>query len=94
MPYRSRKERLSVVFGLHNIDERYSAKERGFKIDIESLIVHEDFSSDNLHDTDDIGLIKLKKPVQFSSEFSPVCLPDYGETRIFFLNKFSFYLGF
>jgi hypothetical protein len=51
--------------------------------EIEQLTVHEAFSSDYLHDTEDTGLIELKYPIRFNSAIKPVCLPRLGESTPF-----------
>lgn len=51
----------------------------GTVAEIERIMVHEDFTSDYLHDTEDIGLIKLKNPVTFTQEINPVCMPKSGK---------------
>lgn len=42
-------------------------------VDVGSHVVHEDYDSKNLHN--DIALIKLAKPVNFTEFISPICLP-------------------
>ncbi|XP_067000371.1 trypsin-1 isoform X2 [Anabrus simplex] len=72
----ARKEDLSVILGMH---DRVTMEEGTEKlVDIDKLIVHEQFSSDYLHDTEDIGLIRLKSPVHYNRYISPVCLPKPG----------------
>ncbi|KAJ4432275.1 hypothetical protein ANN_20893 [Periplaneta americana] len=67
------KEELTVIMGMHDRIAMEEGTERS--AEIEKLIVHEAFTSDYLHDTEDIGLIKLKKPIQYSTAIKPVCLP-------------------
>lgn len=47
----------------------------GIKVEIEYGIVHPEYSY-NDYDRNDIGLIKLKKPIQFTDKVSSLCLPN------------------
>ncbi|XP_044728769.1 trypsin-1-like [Chrysoperla carnea] len=60
---------LSVYLGMHN------RKYDGIQVGIERIILHPGFTSDYLHDTNDIALIKLNQNIQYTREVSPVCLP-------------------
>ncbi|EEB17572.1 tripsin, putative [Pediculus humanus corporis] len=66
---------MFVKYGIHNISNE---ENEGMIAEIESFIMHEDFASDYIHDTDDIALIKLKEPVSFGPNVLPVCLPQKG----------------
>lgn len=50
----------------------------GFLAPIDRVILHEDFESDYIHDTNDLALIRLQKPVKFNENVRPVCLPYKG----------------
>ncbi|XP_074114697.1 trypsin-1-like [Cotesia typhae] len=65
---------LDVGLGMHDLK---SASE-GYVIPIERVILHEDFESDYLHDTNDIALLELLRPVRFSDTIQPICLPMGG----------------
>ncbi|KAJ9579980.1 hypothetical protein L9F63_004363 [Diploptera punctata] len=70
----TRKNRLTVIMGMH---DRIAMEKGTVKTsEIDKTIVHENFRSNYLHDTNDIGLIKLKKPIQYTDSIKPVCLPD------------------
>nr|CAD7397569.1 unnamed protein product [Timema poppensis] len=62
-----------VVLGMHDRVQMEEGTEKFVKID--SLIIHESFTSDYLHDTDDIGLVKLKEPIVWDETIQPICLP-------------------
>ncbi|XP_012252329.1 trypsin-1-like [Athalia rosae] len=65
---------LAIGLGMHDIE---NANE-GYIAPIDRVILHENFESDQLHDTNDIALIKLKYPVKYSENVQPVCLPRKG----------------
>ncbi|CAG2059264.1 unnamed protein product [Timema podura] len=67
------KDELVVVLGMHDRVQMEEGTEKFVKID--SLIIHESFTSDYLHDTDDIGLVKLKEPIVWDETIQPICLP-------------------
>nr|CAD7575623.1 unnamed protein product [Timema californicum] len=62
--------------GMHDRVQMEEGTEKFIKID--SLIIHESFTSDYLHDTDDIGLVKLKEPIVWDETIQPICLPKPG----------------
>lgn len=55
----------------------------GYILPIDHSILHEDFESDYLHDTNDIALLKLKFPVKYTETIQPVCLPMKGNLGTF-----------
>nr|CAD7404729.1 unnamed protein product [Timema cristinae] len=73
---RANKDELMVVLGMHDRVQMEEGTEKFVKID--SLIIHESFTSDYLHDTDDIGLVKLKEPIVWDETIQPICLPKPG----------------
>lgn len=60
---------------MHDITDLKS----GYILPVEKMILHEDFESDFLHDTNDIALLKLRHPVKFNDKVQPVCLPAKGK---------------
>ncbi|KAL0134138.1 hypothetical protein PUN28_001175 [Cardiocondyla obscurior] len=62
---------LSVGVGMHDILN----SNEGFIAAVDQVILHEDFESDYLHDTNDIALIRLQHPVKINENVKPVCLP-------------------
>lgn len=50
----------------------------GYIIPIDRAILHEDFESDYLHDTNDIALLKLSRTVRYNDKVQPICLPARG----------------
>ncbi|XP_014467233.1 PREDICTED: trypsin-1-like [Dinoponera quadriceps] len=65
---------LSLGLGMHDIERA----DEGILAEVDKVIIHEDFESDYIHDTNDIALIRLKAPVQFNENVKPVCLPHKG----------------
>lgn len=62
---------FTVVLGRH---DRIS--DTGVVVPVQEVKIHEDFTSDKLHDTNDIALLKLLRPVKFTDYIQPVCLPN------------------
>ncbi|XP_011064526.1 PREDICTED: trypsin-1-like [Acromyrmex echinatior] len=62
---------LSVGVGMHDIKNPND----GYIAAIDEIILHEDFKSDYLHDTNDIALIRLQQPVKIDENVKPACLP-------------------
>lgn len=78
---------MSVILGIH---QRIKEIENhiGVKIESEKKIIHEHFESKYFHDTNDIGLLKLKYPVNFTQNIKPICLPKHG-MKLFLKNTYS-----
>ncbi len=68
---------LSIHLGDHNIDVDNSGETR---ISAARWISHPQYNEDTINN--DIALIKLSTPVQFSSRISPVCLPQGKQASI------------
>lgn len=62
---------LTVGLGKHDRLNR----RRGVTREISARIVHKHFTSDAVHDTNDIALVKMTKPVVFGVNIAPACLP-------------------
>ncbi|XP_063243344.1 trypsin-1-like [Bacillus rossius redtenbacheri] len=69
---------VAVFLGAHDLRE--APAERIVAVD--RLILHESYASDYAHDSDDIGLIRLKERLGFDAAVAPVCLsrPDKDYT--------------
>lgn len=65
---------LSIGIGMHDILN----SNEGYIAAIDAIILHEDFHSDFLHDTNDIALIRLQHPVKIDENVKPACLPHKG----------------
>lgn len=69
---------MTIGLGLHDIEK----PNEGQIVPLEKVILHENFESDYLHDTNDIALIKLKYPVKYNENIRPVCLPKEGAFKM------------
>ncbi|EFN86139.1 Ovochymase-1 [Harpegnathos saltator] len=65
---------LSLGLGMHDVE----GTDEGFLAQIDKVILHENFESDYIHDTNDIALIRLRDPVKFDENVRPACLPHKG----------------
>ncbi|KYQ53177.1 Ovochymase-2, partial [Trachymyrmex zeteki] len=72
---------LSVGVGMHDIEDPSD----GYIAAIDEIILHEDFESDYLHDTNDIALIRLQHPVKIDENVRPACLPHKGQLHTLFV---------
>lgn len=71
-------DEITVVLGDHDRD----SEDRSSQITVRSLSdyrKHEDFNSYTYNN--DIALLELDRPVQFSHYIQPVCLPASGKYR-------------
>lgn len=56
--------------------------------DVESIISHPEYQSDDPYQLNDIALLRLNKNVEFTSKIQPICLPyhsldiDYTSSRL------------
>ncbi|RWS10377.1 hypothetical protein B4U79_01719 [Dinothrombium tinctorium] len=67
---------LKVVLGVHNL---VLATEKD-KYSIGEIIVHDDFKRNGSVFENDIGLLKLAKPLSFSDNLLPICRPTENMT--------------
>jgi len=81
-------EGLQVVLGSHDMDKSESSR---VLHDVELIIKHENYNARTVKN--DIALIKLKKPVAFSSKISPVCLPAKSFTDALY-NENAIVMGY
>jgi len=79
--YRTNHADLSIGVGMHDIKNLND----GYIVAIDEIILHEDFKSDYLHDTNDIALIRLQQPIKIDENVRPVCLPLKGQFCTFFI---------
>ena len=54
-------------------------------IGVSHIVNHPSYSSEGVHD--DIGLLRLSKPIKFSKTVSPICLPR----KKFMINNFKYF---
>lgn len=71
---------LSIGVGMHDIEN----PDEGYIAAIDDIILHSNFESDYLHDTNDIALIRLRQPVKIDENIKPVCLPHKGQLPVTF----------
>lgn len=74
--YRVQSADLTIGLGIHDIEN----SNEGYIVQIDKIILHEDFESDDLHDTNDIALIRLQDPVEINENVKPACLPHKGQS--------------
>lgn len=65
---------ITVAVGFHDLRNL----EDGVLVDVRHVYLHEDFNSDEMHDINDIAVIKLASPVEFTDNIKPICLPTKG----------------
>lgn len=70
-------EEILVIVGTHKLGSGL-----GVRIMAEELLLHENYIRENLHDINDIGLIRLKEKINFTEHVSPICLPVSGTNNI------------
>lgn len=70
---------MEIILSMHDRVQMERTRKGGVVARITDGVVHEDFSSDYLHDSEDIALIKLTEPVEFTDSISTVCLPIGGK---------------
>lgn len=71
---------LLIGVGMHDIEN----PNEGYIVAIANIILHPDFKSDYLHDTNDIALIRLRQSVKIDENVKPVCLPHKGQFPVIF----------
>ncbi|XP_012288929.1 trypsin-1 [Orussus abietinus] len=71
---RPSEKRLTVALGAHDLRKYQETT----VIDVEKIILHKDFDSDDLHDINDLALLKLSRPVKFGNKVKSICLPSKG----------------
>ena len=67
------KEEIEVVLGDHRLSTNDSSEQ---KFQVDSWEMHQPMKDGNdVPLLNDVGLIKLNRPVRFTEEVSPICLP-------------------
>ena len=70
--YQMTEERdRSVLLGMHYRNENETTR---IRIGVAEVLVHEEFDPSTYEH--DIMLLKLQRPVQYTAEISPICLPE------------------
>ena len=67
--YRQDPANIGVVLGAHDLNDKSNQV-----LQPEEFIVHEDYEKSR--QLNDIGLVKLRNPVAFTSKIRPICLPS------------------
>lgn len=83
-----KKDSLRVVVGLTDLGKIFDNNKIMMDsiAEVEHIVLHEDFTSDYLHDMQDIGLIKLRNAINFTDNVNPICLPRKGELDMIIKN--------
>nr|BAM34530.1 serine protease like protein [Actias artemis] len=66
---------MQVLIGLDNLDDLKDVEERK----ITDVVIHENFTSNAVRDENDIAVVTINEPVEFSKTIIPICLPQQGE---------------
>ncbi|XP_076332019.1 trypsin-1-like [Tachypleus tridentatus] len=74
--YAGTARNFSILLGQNHIETQDSKKQEIF---LESLITHENFEP--LRFENDLAILKLERPVEYSDSISPVCLPYNLSTK-------------
>lgn len=69
--YRLKKSKIKVVLGDHDIST--STEVPSMMRAVSAVIRHRNFDPDSYNH--DIAILKLRKPVQFTKQIRPICLP-------------------
>ena len=68
---------IIAVLGAHENRERWGT-EKQEKLEIESIMIHEQYGDSLGSLRNDITLLKLKKPVDIVNKWNPICLPNFS----------------
>lgn len=71
MFYRLKKSKIKVILGDH--DASTTAEVPAMMRAVQTIIRHKNFDPDSYNH--DIAILKLRKPVQFTKQIRPICLP-------------------
>ncbi|KAL2751137.1 transmembrane protease serine 9-like [Vespula maculifrons] len=63
---------ITVGLGVYDVDDPND----GYIVPIDKMILHENFTSNIIHDNNDIALIKLKNVVEYNAYVQPICFPN------------------
>ncbi|KAF7386177.1 hypothetical protein HZH68_013309 [Vespula germanica] len=63
---------ITVGLGVYDVDDPND----GYIVPIDKMILHENFTSNVIHDNNDIALIKLKNVVEYNAYVQPICFPN------------------
>ncbi|KAL2711789.1 transmembrane protease serine 9-like [Vespula squamosa] len=63
---------ITVGLGVYDVDDPND----GYIVPIDKTILHENFTSNIIHDNNDIALIKLKNVVEYDAYVQPICFPN------------------
>ncbi|RWS28859.1 trypsin-1-like protein [Leptotrombidium deliense] len=76
--YNKDPKNISVALDFYNIRD---FEETEMVHEIEKIIVHKDYDDHPKNPKADIGLLKLKKPVNITQKKLPICLPTADQTK-------------
>lgn len=77
---RTKVNDITVGLGVYDVDDPND----GYIVPIDKMILHENFTSNIIHDNNDIALIKLKNVVEYNAYVQPICFPNKG--KVYFLS--------
>lgn len=70
-------EQMTVLLGVFNIEDLSDST----AYNVLQYLAHPSHSIDEVHDTNDIGLLKLGQKIKYTSHIQAVCLPKQGDLK-------------
>lgn len=77
--YKEPKEQIKVRLGVHS---RYEQAEGQIEMDVVRYDIHENYDNKTKASPNDIALITLKQPVNYTDNISPVCIGEKGQLNV------------
>lgn len=78
MKYSTDPYKLHAVLGMHD-----RIKRDGTRYDFIDIFIHPNFTALQYHDTSDIAIMKTNKPIIFTENVKPICLPRDNSKKNF-----------
>lgn len=70
-------EQMTVLLGVFNREDLSDTT----AYNVQQYLTHPSHSIDEVHDTNDVGLLKLGKKIVYTSHIQAVCLPRQGALK-------------